>query len=198
VRIDQDDRAATVADMPGEDPRFVKWGKQSCTDTGPLTKKRMETVHEEFLGATMDFIDRANLDKKPFFAWFNSTRMHIWTRLKPESQGKTGLGIYPDGMVEHDADARHRQQYYRHLHNRQRRRDVHLAGRRHHAVPRGEKNTNWESSYRVPALVRWPGLVAPHTEINGIFSAEDWVQTCDFTAERQLIMRVRVAICVPA
>ena len=158
----------------------------------------METVHEEFLGATMVFIDRANLDKKPFFAWFNSTRMHIWTRLKPESQGKTGLGIYPDGMVEHDVDARHRQQYYRHPHNRQRRRDVHLAGRRHHAVPRGEKNTNWESSYRVPGLVRWPGLVAPHTEINGIFSAEDWVQTCDFTAERQLIMRVRVAICVPA
>ena len=63
---------ATIADTPGEDPRFGKWGKQSCTDTGPLTKKRMETVDEEFLGATLDFIDRANRDKKPFFAWFNS------------------------------------------------------------------------------------------------------------------------------
>ena len=63
----------------------------------------METVDEEFIAATLDFIDRANRDKKPFFAWFNSTRMHIWTRLKPESQGKTGLGLYPDGMVEHDA-----------------------------------------------------------------------------------------------
>jgi arylsulfatase len=62
----------------------------------------METVDEEFLKATLDFIDRANQEKKPFFAWFNSSRMHIWTRLKPESQGKTGLGIYPDGMVEHD------------------------------------------------------------------------------------------------
>ena len=63
----------TIADTPGEDPRFLgKWGKQSCTDTGPLTKKRMETVDEEFLGATLDFIDRANRDKKPFFAWFNS------------------------------------------------------------------------------------------------------------------------------
>jgi arylsulfatase A-like enzyme len=61
----------------------------------------METVDDEFLKATMDFIDRANRDKKPFFAWFNSTRMHIWTRLKPESQGKTGLGIYPDGMRSH-------------------------------------------------------------------------------------------------
>ena len=72
------------ADTPGEDPRFGKWGKQNCEDTGPLTKKRMETVDEEFLAATLDFIDRANRDKKPFFVWFNSTRMHIWTRLKPE------------------------------------------------------------------------------------------------------------------
>ena len=62
----------------------------------------METVDQEFLDATLDFIDRANRDKKPFLAWFNSSRMHIWTRLKPESEGKTGLGVYPDGMVEHD------------------------------------------------------------------------------------------------
>src|SRR4249920_1184888 len=89
-------------DTPGEDPRFGKWGKQKCEDTGPLTKKRMETVDEEFLKASFDFIDRANRDKKPFFVWFNPTRMHIWTRLKPASEGKTGLGIYPDGMVEHD------------------------------------------------------------------------------------------------
>jgi arylsulfatase A-like enzyme len=197
VRIDQDDRAATVADMPGEDPRFVKWGKQSCTDTGPLTKKRMETVHEEFLGATMDFIDRANLDKKPSFAWFNSTRMHIWTRLKPESQGKTGLGIYPDawwnttsmlGIVNNTIV----------IYTTDNGAETFTWPDGGTTPFRGEKNTNWESSYRVPALVRWPGLVAPHAEINGIFSAEDWVQTCDFTAERQLIMRVRVAICVPA
>jgi arylsulfatase A-like enzyme len=58
----------------------------------------METADEEFLKATLDFIDRANQERKPFFAWFNSTRMHIWTRLKPESQGKTGLGVYPDGI----------------------------------------------------------------------------------------------------
>ena len=141
---------ATIAETPGEDPRFGKWGKQSCDDTGPLTKKRMETVDEEFLKATLDFIDRANRDKKPFFAWFNSSRMHIWTRLKPEAQGKTGLGIYPDGMVEHDGQvgaapqearrSRHRQQHHRDLHDRQRRRDVHLAGRRHHAVPRREEH----------------------------------------------------------
>ena len=77
-------------------------GQAEIEDTGPLTKKRMETVDEEFLGASLDFIDRANKDKKPFFVWFNSTRMHIFTHLKKESEGMTGLGIYPDGMVEHD------------------------------------------------------------------------------------------------
>ncbi len=177
---------ATIADTPGEDPRFGKWGKQSCTDTGPLTKKRMETVDEEFLAATLDFIDRANRDKKPFFAWFNSTRMHIWTRLKPQSQGKTGLGLYPDGMVEHDAQVG---QLLKKLD------DLGIAnntiviyttdnGAETFTWPdggttpfRGEKNTNWEGSYRVPALIRWPGLVPPRTEINGIVSAEDWVQT---------------------
>jgi arylsulfatase A-like enzyme len=70
------------------------------TDTGPLTKKRMETVDEEFLAAALDFIDRQHKASKPFFVWFNSTRMHVWTHLKPESDGKTGL--YPDGKVEHD------------------------------------------------------------------------------------------------
>ena len=177
---------ATIAETLGEDPRFGKWGKQSCTHTGPLTKKRMETVDEEFLGATLDFIDRANRDKKPFFAWFNASRMHIWTRLKPELQGKTGLGVYPDGMVEHDGQVG---QLLRKLD------DLGIAnntiviyttdnGAETFTWPdggttpfRGEKNTNWEGSYRVPALVRWPGLVAPRTEINGIFSAEDWVQT---------------------
>ena len=78
-----------------------KMGQAECEDTGPLDKKRMETVDEEFLKATIDFIDRAQKEK-PFFAWFDPSRMHIWTRLKPESQGKTGLGVYPNGMVEHD------------------------------------------------------------------------------------------------
>ena len=84
--------SATITDTPGEDPRFGKWGKQRCEDSGPLTKKRMETTDEEFLKATFDFIDRANRDKKPFFVWFNSTRMHIWTRLKPEVPGQDRAG----------------------------------------------------------------------------------------------------------
>ena len=97
LRIHGDDHRS-----PREDARFGKWGRQNCEDTGPLTKERMETVDEEFLKATLDFIDRAHQQQKPFFVWFDPTRMQIWTYLKPLSQGKTGLGIYPDGMVEHD------------------------------------------------------------------------------------------------
>jgi arylsulfatase len=177
---------ATITETPGEDPRFGKWGKQNCEDTGPLTKKRMENVDQEFLNATLDFIDRANRDNKPFLVWFNPTRMHIWTRLKPEAEGKTGLGLYPDGMVEHDGQVG---QLLKKLD------DLGIAnntiviyttdnGAETFTWPdggttpfRGEKNTNWEGGYRVPALVRWPGLVQPHTEINGIVSAEDWVPT---------------------
>ena len=146
----------------------------------------METIDEEFLKASIDFIDRANRDKKPFFVWFNPSRMHIWTRLKPESQGKTGLGIYPDGMVEHDGQVG---QLLKKLD------DLGIAnntiviyttdnGAETFSWPdggatpfRGEKNTNWEGGYRVPAMVRWPGLVPAKVEINEIFSAEDWTTT---------------------
>ena len=177
---------ATATDTPGDDPRFGPWGKQRCEDTGPLTKKRMETIDEEFLEASIDFIDRANRDRKPFFVWFNPSRMHIWTRLKPESQGKTGLGIYPDGMVEHDGQVG---QLLKKLD------DLGIAnntiviyttdnGAETFSWPdggttpfRGEKNTNWEGGYRVPAMVRWPGVVPPRSEINEIFSAEDWATT---------------------
>jgi arylsulfatase len=177
---------ATTTDTPGDDPRFGPWGKQKCEDTGPLTKKRMETVDEEFLAATMDFIDRAHQANKPFFIWFNPTRMHIWTRLKPASQGVTGLGVYPDGMVEHDGQVG---QLLKKLD------DLGIAdntiviyttdnGAEVFSWPdggatpfRGEKNTNWEGGFRVPAIIRWPGVVPPHGEINDLFSAEDWVAT---------------------
>ena len=77
-------------------------GTQKIESTGPLTKKRMETIDEETTAHTLRFMTDAKTANKPFFLWWNSTRMHIWTRLKKESEGKTGLGIYPDGMVEHD------------------------------------------------------------------------------------------------
>ncbi|MGQ7322945.1 sulfatase-like hydrolase/transferase, partial [Streptococcus suis] len=77
-------------------------GKQTIQDTGPLTKKRMETIDDEITTAALGFIDKAAKDKKPFFVWWNSSRMHVFTHLKKESEGKTGYGVYADGMVEHD------------------------------------------------------------------------------------------------
>ena len=177
---------ATATETPGDDPRFGPWGKQKCEDTGPLTMKRMETIDDELLKASLDFIDRAHREQKPFFVWFNPTRMHIWTRLKPASQNKTGLGVYPDGMVENDGQVG---QLLKKLD------DLGIAnntiviyttdnGAETFTWPdggttpfRSEKNTNWEGSYRVPAMVRWPGTIKPGTEINDIFSAEDWVPT---------------------
>ena len=177
---------ATSTVTPGDDPRFGTWGKQKCEDTGPLTKKRMETFDGEVMDATLDFIDRQNAAKKPWFVWFNTTRMHIWTHLKPESAGKTGVGVYADGMVEHDA---HIGQLLKKLD------DLGIAdntiviwttdnGAEMMSWPdggttpfRGEKNTNWEGGYRVPMTVRWPGVIKPGTEINDIISHEDWLPT---------------------
>src|SRR4051794_688694 len=178
--------SATTTATPGEDPRFGAWGKQNCEDTGPLDKKRMETADEEFLKSTTDFIEKAHQHNKPFLAWFNPTRMHIWTRLKPASQGKTGLGNYPDGMVEHDGQVGAPLNELDRLGIADNTIVLYTTdnGAETFSWPdggttpfRGEKNTNWEGGYRVPALVRWPGLVKPRTEINGIFSAEDWVPT---------------------
>ena len=94
---------ATDQDDPAVDPRFGRMGKQKCEDTGPLTRKRMETVDEEVTASALKFMDKAAKDQKPFFVWWNSSRMHVFTHLKPESQGKTGQGVYADGMAEHDA-----------------------------------------------------------------------------------------------
>ncbi len=93
---------ATDKDDPTVDPRFGKVGKQKCEDTGPLTRKRMETVDEEVTAAALKFMDKSAKDGKPFFVWWNSSRMHVFTHLKKESEGKTGFGVYADGMVEHD------------------------------------------------------------------------------------------------
>jgi arylsulfatase A-like enzyme len=155
-------------------------------NTGPLTSKRMETVDEEFLSAALSFIDRTHKANKPFFVWFNTTRMHVWTHLKPSSQGKTGLGIYPDGMVENDG---HVGQLLKKLD------DLKIAdntiviyttdnGAEVCTWPdggttpfQGEKDTNWEGGFRVPAVIRWPGVIKPGTIINEITSAEDWLPT---------------------
>jgi arylsulfatase A-like enzyme len=177
---------ATDVDDPTEDPRFGRVGKQKIEDTGRLTAKRMETVDEEFLGAAMAFVEKNSRANKPFFCWFNSTRMHVWTRLKPASKGKTGLGLEADGMVEHDGMVG---QLLKQLD------DLGIAdntiviyttdnGAEVFSWPdggttpfRGEKNASWEGGYRVPGMIRWPGVAKPGTEINDIVSHEDWVPT---------------------
>jgi arylsulfatase len=161
-------------------------GTQKIELTGPLTKKRMETVDAEFTREAVRFMNDAKTAGKPFFVWWNSTRMHIWTRLKAESQGKTGLGIYPDGMVEHDAMVG---EVLKALD------DLGIAdetivmystdnGAEKFTWPdggqspfRGEKNTNWEGGYRVPAAIRWPGVVRPGTVLNDVFAHEDMLPT---------------------
>ncbi|ANL69875.1 sulfatase protein (plasmid) [Rhizobium phaseoli] len=177
---------ATDEDDPTEDPRFGRVGKQKIEDTGALTNKRQETVDEEFLAAAMGFIDKSAKAGKPFFCWFNSTRMHIYTHLKPESQGKTGLGIEADGMVEHDGMVGQLLNQLDELGIADNTIVVWTTdnGAEVFSWPdggttpfRGEKNENWEGGYRVPGVMRWPGVVKPGTEINEVFSHEDWVPT---------------------
>jgi arylsulfatase len=155
-------------------------------DTGPLTKKRMETVDEEVTAGALDFIERAAAADKPFFLWWNSTRMHVWTHLKPESEGKTGLGIYPDGMVEHDGMVGEILDKLDDLGLTDNTIVMYSTdnGAESFSWPdggttpfRGEKNDNWEGGYRVPMLLRWPGKIEPGTQVNEIISHLDWFPT---------------------
>jgi arylsulfatase len=155
-------------------------------DTGPLNKKRMETVDEEVLAAAIDFMERAAQQSKPFFLWWNSTRMHVWTRLKAESEGVTGLGVYPDGMVEHDGHVGQLLDKLDELGLTDNTVVMYSTdnGAEKFTWPdggtapfRGEKNDNWEGGYRVPLAVRWPGHIDPGTEFNEIVSHMDWFPT---------------------
>jgi arylsulfatase len=155
-------------------------------DTGPLTKKRMETIDEEFLEAAVDFIDRQHKADKPFFCWFNSTRMHYVTHVPKKYDGKSGLNFYADGMLQHDD---HVGTLLKKLD------DLGIAdntiviystdnGPHFNMWPdggitpfRSEKNTNWEGGYRVPTVVRWPGKIPAGTAFNGVTSHTDWVPT---------------------
>jgi arylsulfatase A-like enzyme len=156
------------------------------TDTGPLTRKRMETIDEEVTAKTLDFMERAKKADKPFFIWWNSTRMHIFTHLKPESAGKTGLGIYPDGMVEHDGQVGEVLAKLKELGLDENTIVMYSTdnGAESMSWPdggttmfRGEKNTNWEGGYRVPTLIKWPGVIKPGTIINDIGAHEDMLPT---------------------
>ena len=161
-------------------------GTQKIENTGPLTVKRMETVDEEFLDASLDFIERANAEGKPFFVWWNSTRMHIWTHLKKESQGKTGLGIYPDGMVEHDGHVGRLLDKLDELGIADNTLVMYSTDNGAEVMTwpdggttpfRGEKDTNFEGGWRVPCAIRWPGVIKPGTVSNEVFSHTDMLPT---------------------
>ena len=155
-------------------------------DTGPLNIKRMETVDEEVTAAALDFMDRAVKADKPFFVWWNSTRMHIWTHLKKESEGKTGLGIYADGMVEHDGHVGQLLDKLKELgiedntivmYSTDNGAEVFSWPDGGTTMFRNEKATQWEGGFRVPTLIRWPGVIKPGTVINDIGAHEDMLPT---------------------
>ena len=156
------------------------------TDTGPLTKKRMETVDEEVTARAMDFMERAVKSDKPFFVWWNSTRMHIFTHLKPASVGKTGLGVFADGMVEHDGMVGQLLAKLKELgvedntivmYSTDNGAEVFSWPDGGTTMFRGEKGTQWEGGFRVPAMIRWPGVIKPGTIINDIGAHEDMLTT---------------------
>jgi arylsulfatase A-like enzyme len=155
-------------------------------DTGPLTKKRMETVDEEFTSAAIDYMDRQVKTGKPFFCYYNSTRMHVFTHLSPQYEGKTGLGIEADGMTEHDDNVGKLLDELDKLGIANNTIVVYTTDNGAETLSwpdggitpfRGEKATNWEGGYRVPTLIRWPGVIKPGTIYNDIFAHEDFLPT---------------------
>ncbi|HTO07514.1 MAG TPA: arylsulfatase [Myxococcota bacterium] len=182
------DCKASSTDDATVDPRSGRVGKQVCKDTGPLTKKRMETIDDDIAARAVDFIQRQNKAGKPVFVWVNFTHMHLRTHTKPESVGQSGRwqSPYHDTMIDHDKNVG---QVLKVLD------DLGIAnntfvmystdnGPHMNSWPdaamtpfRSEKNTNWEGAYRVPAMVRWPGKIKPGSVSNEIVSHLDWLPT---------------------
>jgi arylsulfatase A-like enzyme len=180
------DCKATNVDDPTEDPRFGRMGKQTCKDTGPLTRKRMETVDEDLVAHSLDFIDRSTKANKPFFLWYNSTRMHVFTHLSPRWENKSGYGLFADGLMELDWEVGELLKKVD---------DLGIAdntiivfssdnGAETFSWPdggntpfKGEKGTTWEGGMRVPCLARWPGVIKPGIIVNDTMSHEDWLPT---------------------
>ena len=160
-------------------------GSQTIEDTGALTKKRMETIDDESVAAAKDFITRAHTEGKPFFVWWNGTRMHFRTHVRPEHRNK-GNDEYTDGMIEHDMHVGELLALIDELGIA----DSTIVqystdnGPHFNTWPdagntpfRSEKNSNWEGAYRVPAFIRWPGKFPAGTTLNGIVSHQDWMPT---------------------
>jgi arylsulfatase len=169
-------------------PRFGVVGKQTIEDTGPLTRKRMETIDDETSAAAIDFMERAHAAGVPFFVWYNSTRMHLRTHVRAEHRGQYqhGDSEYLDGMIEHDATVGALLDALDGMGIADETLVLYTSDNGPHMntwpdgamTPfRSEKNTNWEGAFRVPMLVRWPGHIAPGTVTNELMSHNDWLPT---------------------
>jgi arylsulfatase len=179
---------ATDVDDPTVDPRFGKIGKQTIEDTGALTKKRMETIDDETSAAAIDYMQRQHAAGKPFFVWMNTTRMHVWTHVRAEHRGRYthGDSEYNDGMIEHDDTIGTLLKALDDMGIADNTIVVYTSDNGPHMNTwpdgamthfRSEKNTNWEGAFRVPALVRWPGVIKPGTVTNELMSHNDWIPT---------------------
>ena len=179
---------ASDKDDPTEQERFGRVGKQVIEDTGPLTKKRMETCDDEFVAAAKDFIQRQHAAGKPFFCWVNTTHMHFRTHTKPESLGQAGRwqSPYHDTMIDHDKNVGELLDLLDELGLTE---DTFVMystdnGPHMNSWPdgamtpfRSEKNTNWEGAYRIPLAVRWPGKIKAGSISNEIVQHHDWLPT---------------------
>ena len=178
---------ATTTDDPTVDPRFGKVGKQKIESLGQVTKKRMETYDDETIAQSLDFMKRAVNDKKPFFIWHNTTRTHAFTHLRPKyadmiaekgfigaamTEFDDGIGILLDELDELGITEN----------------TIVIISSDNGAMQfswpdgattpfRSEKATTWEGGFRVPGVVRWPGVIEPGTIINDIFHHMDWIPT---------------------
>lgn len=182
------DCKATDKDDTTVDPRFGKVGKQTINDTGPLTRKRMETIDDDVAERAAEFISRQSKAKKPFLVWVNFTHMHFRTHVKPESKGQSGrwMSEYADAMIDHDKnvgtileaiDAAGIEDNTFVMYSTDN--GPHMNSWPDAAMTpfRNEKNSNWEGAYRVPCAVRWPGKIKPGSVSNEIVSHLDWLPT---------------------
>src|SRR3954471_9811985 len=179
---------ATDEDDETEEPRFGRVGRQRIEDTGPLTKKRMETIDDEVLEHGIDFIERQTRAQTPFFVWFNTTHMHLRTHPKPESVGQAGRGQSPyhDTMIDHDKLVGLLLDKLDDLGIAEDTIVVYSTDNGPHMntwpdagmTPfRSEKNTNWEGAFRVPEFIRWPKRIPAGVVSNEIVQHHDWLPT---------------------
>jgi arylsulfatase len=179
---------ATEEDDPTEEPRWGRVGKQKIEDTGPLTKKRMETCDDEFVGAAKDFIKRQHEAETPFFCWVNTTHMHCFTHTKPESLGQAGRwqSPYHDTMIDHDRHVGELVDLLDELGIAENTIVMYSTDNGPHMntwpdgamTPfRSEKNTNWEGAFRIPCLIRWPDKIPAGVVSNEIVQHHDWLPT---------------------